>query len=136
MYLITTNTYKPIKKFLNAISNENNNFDSEFDFALDRFNYLAKQNSYNYNMINKFKITAKEKFILDLLAGAVNPNEVDSHLSEYGIEKNCDELVVILIEYTDYNSLVQNISRGGSNEALYRRKLHQRHFLIGYIRAF
>lgn len=110
---VTKKIYAPVNKLVSALPNSENASKNEFDFVMSEFHHLKSDNSEQDRTINQFKMSAKEKFISDLLFGTLSSRDVIRYSTEYHLPPISREVTVVIAEYSDYDNLMKTLSRGG-----------------------
>ena len=113
MRRITDKIYQPISNLMSVLSNKDLSTENEFDFVISEFNKLKSKDNVNSKIISKFKMNSKDKFIVDLLFGTLSAREIAQSEDEYNLPPISNEVVVVIIEYNNYNELLRNFSRRG-----------------------
>ena len=113
MLRVTKKIYEPVNKLVNALPNSENASENEFEFVMSEFYHLESSNNERDRTINQFKMSAKDKFISDLLFGTLSSREVIQYSKEYHLPPISHEVTVVIAEYNNYDNLVKTLSRGG-----------------------
>ena len=113
MLLITKKIYEPVSRLVNALPKSDNASENEFDFIMAEYYHLKSDNTENSRAINRFKMSAKDKFISDLLFGTLSSGEIAQYSEEYKLPEVTREITVVIAEYSDYDNLIKNLSRSG-----------------------
>lgn len=113
MLRITKKIYEPVNKLINALPNSENASENEFEFVMSEFYRLKSDNTESSRTINQFKMSAKDKFVSDLLFGTLSSSDVAHYSDEYRLPAITREVTVVIAEYTNYDNLLKTLSRGG-----------------------
>ena len=113
MRKITNNIYRPIANLLSFLPKKGKTIENEFEFVLSEYHKLENISSVKTNLINQFKLSSKDKFTMDLLFGTISSKQIYEYRAEHNLLDINGEFVVSIIEYSDYDTLSKNLSRGG-----------------------
>ena len=113
MFRVTKKIYEPVNKLINALPNSKNASENEFEFVMSEFYHLKSDNTERDRTIDRFKMSAKDKFISDLLFGTLSSGDVARYSKEYHLPPVSHEVTVVIAEYGNYDNLIKTLSRGG-----------------------
>lgn len=113
MRKITNKVYQPISNLLSFLPQNGKTIENEFDFVLSEYHKLENISNEKSNLINQFRLSSKDKFILDLLFGRLTSKQIRTQLEEHNLQNIKNDFVVVIIEYNDFDILSKNLSRSG-----------------------
>ncbi len=113
MYQITKKIYHPVDKLISAINNSDKEVINEFDYLSDTIFSLIEENNQSSDTIEKFKIPIKDKFIIDLTLGVLSDDDIKFGMTTYGLNNLNLDFSVTVIEYLNYTTLSQSMTRRG-----------------------
>lgn len=113
MYKITKKIYQPVDKLISAINNSDKEVTNEFDYLSNTIFSLIEENNQSSDIIEKFKIPVKDKFIIDLTVGILSDDDIKFGMTTYGLNNLNLDFSVTVIEYLNYTALSQSMTRRG-----------------------
>lgn len=111
-FLAARNLYKPIRAIVNILrGDDEKSGQNEFSFIREKAINIKEANKRLSETLHHNRISLKNKFLRDLLAGLVPSDQAARGIEEHGLKMLNRELMVIIFEFIDENRLDDSFSK-------------------------